>query len=60
MEDKKPELPSKDHLQKSLGRLRKRLTYTQDEMDITAFAIRAIERDLQEIDKEDGVANENE
>jgi hypothetical protein len=47
-----------DHLQSSLKRLRKRLTYIQDEMDITSFAIRAIERDLEEIQNEDGVANE--
>lgn len=48
----------KDHLTNSLNRLRKRLTYVQDEMQITSFAIRAIERDLEEIEKTDGVANE--
>ena len=58
-EDLKPaeETHSKDHLEKSLARLRKRLTYVQDEMDITAFAIRAIEHDLEAINKEDKVAN---
>ena len=57
MEEAKP--MSKDHLERSLKRLRKRLTYAQDEMDITSFAIRAIEHDLQEIQKEDLEANES-
>jgi hypothetical protein len=34
------------------------MTYVQDEMDITAFAIKAIERDLNEIKTEDLEANE--
>jgi predicted nucleic acid-binding Zn-ribbon protein len=50
--------PTKESLEKSLSRLRKRITYVQDEMDITAFAIRAIERDLQQIETEDKEANE--
>lgn len=49
---------NKDHLEQSLRRLRKRLTFVQDEMDITSFAIRAIERDLNEIQTEDKEANE--
>lgn len=51
-------VPSKESLEQSLGRLRKRMTFVQDEMDITAFAIRAIERDLQQIESEDKEANE--
>jgi hypothetical protein len=54
----KENVPSKDYLEASLKRLRKRMTYVQDEMDITAFAIRAIERDLQELLTEDKQANE--
>lgn len=49
---------TKDHLEASLTRLRKRLTYAQDDMQMISFTIRCIERDLQEITKEDGVANE--
>jgi len=49
---------SADYLQQCLVRLRKRLTYAQDEMDITSYAIRGIENDLANIQKEDGVANE--
>lgn len=49
---------SKDSLNASLTRLRKRLTYVQDEMQITSFAIRAIEKDLEQLEKQDGVANE--
>jgi hypothetical protein len=56
-EEKKAEF-TKDEMEKSLKRLRKRLTYVRDEMDITTFAIRAIEHDLNEITTEDKVANE--
>jgi predicted nucleic acid-binding Zn-ribbon protein len=61
MSEEKKEVvkPSADHLEQSLKRLRKRMTYIQDEMDITAFAIRAIEHDLAEIEQEDKVANES-
>jgi hypothetical protein len=45
--------PSLEFLEASLGRLRKRLTYVQDEMDITAFAIRSIEKDIADIKEED-------
>lgn len=57
MSEKKDPL-SKDYLEASLTRLRKRITYVQDEMDITSFAIKAIERDLQTILEEDKQANE--
>ena len=50
---------SKDFLTKSLTRLRKKLTYDQDTMDCTSFAIRALEHDLTELEKQDEVANEN-
>jgi hypothetical protein len=43
-------------LQKSLVRLRKRMTYIQDEYDITSHAIRSIETDLQRIHEEDSHA----
>ena len=49
---------SKDELTSSLNRLRKRLTYVKDEMDITSYAIRGIEMNLQEIEQEDKEANE--
>lgn len=49
---------SVEEMQTSLERLRKRMTYVQDEMQITSFAIRAIERDLEETLKEDSKANE--
>lgn len=49
---------SQDQLTQSLTRLRKRLTYVKDEMDITSFAIKAIEHDLQEIQEEDKASNE--
>ena len=39
--------------EKTLGRLRKRLTYEQDAMDITSFAIRSLERDLQQLKEEE-------
>lgn len=48
---------SSEFLEASLKRLRKRLTYVQDEMDITAFAIRAIESDLKAIEENDREAN---
>ena len=48
-----------DHMEQSLKRLRKRITYIQDEMQITSFAIKAIERDLEETQTQDEVANEN-
>jgi hypothetical protein len=47
-----------EFLENSLHRLRKRMTYVQDEMDITAFAIKAIENDIQKINTEDLEANE--
>lgn len=49
---------SSEFLEASLKRLRKRLTYVQDEMDITAFAIRAIEADLKAIEEQDKEAND--
>ena len=58
MEQVKDDPASKDHLEASLARLRKRLTYVQDEMQITSFAIRCIENDLKEIEEKDGLANE--
>ena len=48
---------SKDNLEASLARLRKRMIYIQDEFQITSFSIRCIEADLQELEKQDGVAN---
>ena len=59
MSEKKDENPMRaDYLEACLGRLRKRLTYVQDEMDITAHAIKSIEADLAKIKQEDEVANE--
>jgi hypothetical protein len=51
---------SVEQMQNSLNRLRKRMTYVQDEMQITSFAIRCIEKDLEETLKEDVQANEKE
>jgi hypothetical protein len=60
MSEAKKEIPkpTKDSLEKSLIRLRKRMTYVKDELDITSFAITAIERDLNEMQTEDKEANE--
>lgn len=58
MENQDVQPMTKENLEKSLSRLRKRLTYVKDEMDITSFAISAIERDLQAINSEDKEANE--
>jgi hypothetical protein len=58
MKTEKVTVPTQEHLEDSLKRLRKRLTYVQDEMQITSFAIKAIEHDLQEMIKEDSKANE--
>lgn len=58
MTDSKENPMNAANLEKSLGRLRKRLTYVQDEMNITSFAIRAIEHDLEQIQTEDKEANE--
>jgi hypothetical protein len=55
-EEKNP--MSADHLTACLSRLRSKMTYIQDSMDVTAFAIKAIERDLQSIQEEDSKANE--
>jgi predicted nucleic acid-binding Zn-ribbon protein len=52
----KPSEQTVESLNNSLVRLRKRLTYVQDEMQITSFAIKAIEHDLAEIEKEDSHA----
>jgi hypothetical protein len=52
----KPSAQTAESLTNSLLRLRKRLTYVQDEMQITSFAIRAIEHDLAEIQQEDSDA----
>jgi hypothetical protein len=49
---------SKDYLESCLSRLRKRLTYEKDSLDITTFAIKAIENDLTKMEEEDGAANE--
>jgi hypothetical protein len=57
MSEEKSEVTA-EQLEQSLKRLRKRLTFVQDEMDITSFAIRAIERDLNQIKTEDLEANE--
>lgn len=54
----KPSEQTVESLNKSLVRLRKRLTYVQDEMQITSFAIKAIEHDLAEIKQEDSHAQE--
>lgn len=58
MSEANVEQPTKEGLERSLGRLRKRMTYIQDDFDVTAFAIRAIERDLTQIETEDKEANE--
>lgn len=58
MSDEKNNPMSADFLEASLKRLRKRLTYVQDEMDITSFAIRAIEHDLKEIRDDNGVKSD--
>ena len=58
--DEKQNPMSADFLEASLKRLRKRLTYVQDEMDITSFAISAIERDLNEIREDNGVKTNEE
>jgi hypothetical protein len=55
----KQQEPSAEFLQKSLSRLRKRLTYVQDEMDITSFAIRNIENQLESLKSEEGKEDEN-
>ena len=57
--EKPQEQASPEFLQKSLDRLRKRLTYVQDEMDITSFAIRNIEAQLESLKEEDSKENEN-
>ena len=57
-EPKKENPMSTEFLEKSLKRLRKKLTFDQDTMECTAFAIRAIENDLQKIQEEDSEANE--
>ena len=49
---------SAEYLQSILTRLRKRLTYAKDEMDITSHAIKCIESDLEKILQEDKEANE--
>ena len=54
-EEKNP--MSSEFLEASLVRLRVRLTHAQDEMDITSFAIRAIEEDLKSIALMDQEAN---
>lgn len=50
-------MENKEYLEQSLKRLRKRLTYVQDEMDITSFAIKAIERDLENLTKDSDETN---
>lgn len=49
---------SKEFLESSLQRLRKRMTYIQDEMDCVSLAIKCIEHDLNTIETEDKKANE--
>jgi hypothetical protein len=48
-----------DYLNALLIRLRKKMVDQQDSLDITSFAIRTIEKDLENIQQQDGVANEN-
>ena len=47
-----------EEMQASLKRLRKKMTYIKDDMDVTSYAIRAIEAALNETLKEDKEANE--
>jgi hypothetical protein len=54
----KPEEINTEKLEDSLKRLRKKMTYIQDDMNVTSFAIRCIESDLQKIQEEDLLANE--
>ena len=49
---------SKDFLEESLSRLRVKLRDTQDTMDCVSLTIRTIERDLQDMEEKDGLANE--
>jgi hypothetical protein len=49
---------SAEFLESTLTRLRVNLRNYQDEMDMCAFTIRCLERDLEEIQKEDKEANE--
>jgi hypothetical protein len=58
MEEQTQDNPaSKDHMTQSLIRLRKKLTYEQDTMNCTSFAIRALEYDLAQLEENDEVAN---
>ena len=56
--EKVSETHSKEFLESSLERLRKRMTYVQDEMDCVSLAIRCIEHDLTTMVTEDKKANE--
>lgn len=58
MKEREKDPAAKDFLEASLKRLRKRMTYIQDEMDMCSHAIRCIESDLQKILTEDELANE--
>ena len=58
-QENQPNPMSTEEMQKTLDRLRVKLRDYQDSMDITAFAIKAIERDLQNTLQEDIEANEN-
>jgi hypothetical protein len=50
---------SKEEMEQSLKRLRKKMTYIKDDMQITSFAIRCIENDLQELETKDKLARES-
>ena len=49
---------SEEWITACLGRLRKKLTVDQDTMDCTSFAIKALEKDLEELKTKDRLANE--
>ena len=54
MSDEKKTEYSVEWYNSTLNRLRKKLTYIQDDMDITSFAIRSLEHDLQKLEQEEG------